>query len=158
MELIKLDLKLCDIVMEKVIDNVFVLDMVLGGFINIVFYMLVFVNEVEIDYLLECINEVVECVFYLVKFVLVLDVFIEDLYEVGGVLVVLNELFKKEGVFYLDMMMVIGKMLGENIVGCDVKDYNVIYLIDKLFIEKGGFVVLFGNLVSDGVIIKIGGV
>lgn len=158
MEIICKDIKLCDIVIVKVIDNVFVFDMVFGGLINIVFYMFVFVNEVGVEYFLECINEVVECVLYLVKLVFVFDVFIEDFYEVGGVLVVLNEFFKKEGVFYLDVLIVIGKIFGEIIVGYEVKDYDVIYLLDELFIEKGGFVVLFGNLVLDGVIIKIGGV
>lgn len=158
MEIIKKDIKLCDIVIEKVIDNVFVLDMVFGGLINIVFYMFVFVNEVGVEYFLECINEVVECVLYLLKLVLVLDVFIEDLYEVGGVLVVFNELLKKEGVFYFDVLIVIGWIFGEIIVSYEVKDYDVIYLFDNLFIEKGGLVVLFGNLVLDGVIIKIGGV
>lgn len=130
MEMICKDIKLCDIVIVKVIDNVFVFDMVFGGFINIVFYIFVFVNEVGVEYFLECINEVVECVLYLVKLVFVLDVFIEDFYEVGGVLVVLNEFLKKEGVFYLDVLIVIGKIFGEIIVGYEVKDYDVIYLLD----------------------------
>ncbi|MDR4458751.1 dihydroxy-acid dehydratase, partial [Bacillus tropicus] len=57
-----------------------------------------------------------------------------------------------------DTMTVTGKTLGENIAGCDVKDYNVIHPIDKPFTEKGGLAVLFGNLAPDDAIIKTGGV
>ena len=55
-------------------------------------------------------------------------------------------------------MTVTAKTLGENIAGHEVKDYNVIYPIDKPFTEKGGLAVLFGNLAPDGAIIKTGGV
>ena len=158
MELIKLDLKPRDIVTEKAIDNAFALDMALGGSTNTVLHTLALANEAEIEYPLERINEVAERVPHLAKLAPASDVFIEDLHEAGGVSAALNELSKKEGALHLDTMTVIGKTLGENIAGCDVKDYNVIHPIDKPFTEKGGLAVLFGNLAPDGAIIKTGGV
>jgi dihydroxy-acid dehydratase len=158
MELIKLDLKPRDIVTEKAIDNAFALDMALGGSTNTVLHTLALANEAEIDYPLERINEVAERVPHLAKLAPASDVFIEDLHEAGGVSAALNELSKKEGALHLDTMTVTGKTLGENIAGCDVKDYNVIHPIDKPFTEKGGLAVLFGNLAPDGAIIKTGGV
>ncbi|MGG2088263.1 dihydroxy-acid dehydratase [Priestia aryabhattai] len=158
MELIKLDLKPRDIVTEKAIDNAFALDMALGGSTNTVLHTLALANEAEIDYPLERINEVAERVPHLAKLAPASDVFIEDLHEAGGVSAALNELSKKEGALHLDTMTVTGKTLGENITGCDVKDYNVIHPIDKPFTEKGGLAVLFGNLAPDGAIIKTGGV
>ena len=158
MELIKLDLKPRDIVTEKAIDNAFALDMALGGSTNTVLHTLALANEAEIDYPLERINEVAERVPHLAKLAPASDVFIEDLHEAGGVSAALNELSKKEGALHLDTMTVTGKTLGENIAGCDVKDYNVIHSIDKPFTEKGGLAVLFGNLAPDGAIIKTGGV
>jgi len=158
MELIKLDLKPRDIVTEKAIDNAFALDMALGGSTNTVLHTLALANEAEIDYPLERINEVAERVPHLAKLAPASDVFIEDLHEAGGVSAALNELSKKEGALHLDTMTVTGKTLGENIDGCDVKDYNVIHPIDKPFTEKGGLAVLFGNLAPDGAIIKTGGV
>ncbi|GAB1769293.1 dihydroxy-acid dehydratase [Priestia megaterium] len=158
MELIKLDLKPRDIVTEKAIDNAFALDMALGGSTNTVLHTLALANEAEIDYPLERINEVAERVPHLAKLAPASDVFIEDLHEAGGVSAALNELSKKEGALHLDTMTVTGKTLGENIAGCDVKDYNVIHPIDKPFTEKGGLAILFGNLAPDGAIIKTGGV
>ncbi|KZE12825.1 dihydroxy-acid dehydratase [Priestia aryabhattai] len=158
MELIKLDLKPRDIVTEKAIDNAFALDMALGGSTNTVLHTLALANEAEIDYPLERINEVAERVPHLAKLAPASDVFIEDLHEAGGVSAALNELSKKEGALHLDTMTVTGKTLGENIAGCDVKDYNVIHPIDKPFTGKGGLAVLFGNLAPDGAIIKTGGV
>ncbi|MCM3020268.1 dihydroxy-acid dehydratase [Priestia megaterium] len=158
MELIKLDLKPRDIVTEKAIDNAFALDMALGGSTNTVLHTLALANEAEIEYPLERINEVAERVPHLAKLAPASDVFIEDLHEAGGVSAALNELSKKEGALHLDAMTVTGKTLGENIAGCDVKDYNVIHPIDKPFTEKGGLAVLFGNLAPDGAIIKTGGV
>jgi dihydroxy-acid dehydratase len=158
MELIKLDLKPRDIVTEKAIDNAFALDMALGGSTNTVLHTLALANEAEIEYPLERINEVAARVPHLAKLAPASDVFIEDLHEAGGVSAALNELSKKEGALHLDTMTVTGKTLGENIAGCDVKDYNVIHPIDKPFTEKGGLAVLFGNLAPDGAIIKTGGV
>lgn len=158
MKLIEMDLKPRDIVTEKAIDNAFALDMALGGSTNTVLHTLALANEAEIDYPLERINEVAARVPHLSKLAPASDVHIEDLHEAGGVSAALNELSKKEGALHLDAMTVTGKTLGENIAGCDVKDYNVIRSIDNPFSEKGGLAVLFGNLAPDGAIIKTGGV
>jgi dihydroxy-acid dehydratase len=158
MKLIEMDLKPRDIVTEKAIDNAFALDMALGGSTNTVLHTLALANEAGIDYPLERINEVAARVPHLSKLAPASDVHIEDLHEAGGVSAALNELSKKEGALHLDTMTVTGKTLGENIAGCEVKDYNVIHPIDKPFTEKGGLAVLFGNLAPDGAIIKTGGV
>ncbi|HWO98917.1 MAG TPA: dihydroxy-acid dehydratase [Bacillus sp. (in: firmicutes)] len=158
MKLIEMDLKPRDIVTEKAIDNAFALDMALGGSTNTVLHTLALANEAEIDYPLERINEVAARVPHLSKLAPASDVHIEDLHEAGGVSAALNELSKKEGALHLDTMTVTGQTLGENIAGCEVKDYNVIRPIDNPFSEKGGLAVLFGNLAPDGAIIKTGGV
>lgn len=158
MKLIEMDLKPRDIVTEKAIDNAFALDMALGGSTNTVLHTLAIANEAEIEYPLERINEVAKRVPHLSKLAPASDVHIEDLHEAGGVSAVLNELTKKEGALHLDTMTVTGKTLGENIAGCEVKDYNVIRPIEDPYSEKGGLAVLFGNLAPDGAIIKTGGV
>jgi dihydroxy-acid dehydratase len=158
MKLIEMDLKPRDIVTEKAIDNAFALDMALGGSTNTVLHTLALANEAGIDYPLERINEVAARVPHLSKLAPASDVHIEDLHEAGGVSAALNELSKKEGTLHLDTMTVTGRTLGENIAGCEVKDYNVIRSIDNPFSEKGGLAVLFGNLAPDGAIIKTGGI
>ncbi|KYD30504.1 dihydroxy-acid dehydratase [Parageobacillus toebii] len=158
MYLIEHDIKPRDIVTEKAIDNAFALDMALGGSTNTVLHTLAIANEAGIDYSLERINEIAARVPHLAKLAPASDVHIEDLHEAGGVSAVLNELAKKEGTLHLDTLTVTGKTLGENIAGCEVKDYNVIRPIDNPYSETGGLAVLFGNLAPDGAIIKTGGV
>ncbi|MED4905595.1 dihydroxy-acid dehydratase [Parageobacillus thermoglucosidasius] len=158
MYLIEHDIKPRDIVTEKAIDNAFALDMALGGSTNTVLHTLAIANEAGIDYSLERINEIAAKVPHLAKLAPASDVHIEDLHEAGGVSAVLHELAKKEGTLHLDTLTVTGKTLGENIDGCEVKDYNVIRPIDNPYSETGGLAVLFGNLAPDGAIIKTGGV
>ncbi|EKN68415.1 dihydroxy-acid dehydratase [Schinkia azotoformans] len=158
MHLIEKDIKPRDIVTEKAIDNAFALDMAMGGSTNTVLHTLALANEAGVEYSLERINAVAERVPHLAKLAPASDVFIEDLHEAGGVHAVLNELAKKEGTLHLDTLTVTGKTLGENIVGHEVKDYNIILPIDKPHTEKGGLAILFGNLAPEGAVIKSGAV
>lgn len=107
--------------------------MVMGGFINIVFYIFVIVNEVGIDYDLECINEIVKKIFYFFKIVFSFFYFMYDVYEVGGVLVIINELMKKDGILYLDRLIVMGKILRENNEGKNIKNFDVIYFFENFY-------------------------
>jgi len=158
MHLIEKDIKPRDIVTEKAIDNAFALDMAMGGSTNTVLHTLALANEAGVEYSLERINAVAERVPHLAKLAPASDVFIEDLHEAGGVHALLNELAKKEGTLHLDTLTVTGKTLGENIADHEVKNYNVIYPIDKPHTERGGLAVLFGNLAPEGSIIKSGAV
>ncbi|KFZ43712.1 dihydroxy-acid dehydratase [Anoxybacillus flavithermus] len=158
MYLIEHDIKPRDIVTEKAIDNAFALDMALGGSTNTVLHTLAIANEAGIHYPLERINEVAARVPHLAKLAPASDMHIEDLHEAGGVSAVLYELSKKEGTLHLDALTVSGKTLGENIAGCEVKNYEVIRPIDNPYSETGGLAVLFGNLAPDGAIIKTGGI
>lgn len=159
MYLIEHDIKPRDIVTEKAIDNAFALDMALGGSTNTVLHTLAIANEAGIDYSLERINEIAARVPHLAKLAPASDVhYIEDLHEAGGVSAVLNELAKKEGTLHLDTLTVTGKTLGENIAGCEVKNYDVIRPIDNPYSETGGLAILFGNLAPDGAVIKTGAV
>lgn len=159
MYLIEHDIKPRDIVTEKAIDNAFALDMALGGSTNTVLHTLAIANEAGIEYSLERINEVAARVPHLAKLAPASDIhYIEDLHEAGGVSAVLNELAKKEGTLHLDTLTVTGKTLGENIAGCEVKNYDVIRPIDNPYSETGGLAILFGNLAPDGAVIKTGAV
>ncbi|NNU83457.1 dihydroxy-acid dehydratase [Geobacillus sp. BMUD] len=159
MYLIEHDIKPRDIVTEKAIDNAFALDMALGGSTNTVLHTLAIANEAGIDYSLERINEIAARVPHLAKLAPASDIhYIEDLHEAGGVSAVLNELAKKEGTLHLDTLTVTGKTLGENIAGCEVKNYDVIRPIDNPYSETGGLAILFGNLAPDGAVIKTGAV
>jgi dihydroxy-acid dehydratase len=121
MELIKQDIKPCDIVTKEAIDNAFAVDMAMGGSTNTVLHTLALAHEAGIDYPIERINEVANRVPHLAKIAPASDWHIEDVHNAGGVSAVLNELFKKEGALHGECLTVTGKTLRENVAGCDIQ-------------------------------------
>ncbi|TNJ61873.1 dihydroxy-acid dehydratase [Paenibacillus hemerocallicola] len=158
MELIKKDIKPCDIVTKESIDNAFALDMAMGGSTNTVLHTLALAHEAGIEYPIERINEVAKRVPYLSKLAPASDHHIEDLHNAGGVSAIINELFKKEGALHGDVLTVSANTLRENVAGCEITDHSVIRPIDDPHSKEGGLSVLFGNLAPGGSIIKVGAV
>ncbi|KPC75305.1 dihydroxy-acid dehydratase [Thermoactinomyces vulgaris] len=158
LRLIELDLKPRDIVTEKAIDNAFALDMAMGGSSNTVLHTLAIAHEAGLDYSLERINQLAQKVPHLCKVSPASDYHIEDVHRAGGVSAILNELSKKEGALHLDQITVTGKTLGENILGADILDQDVIRPLPDAYSQTGGLSILFGNLAPDGAVIKSGAV
>lgn len=158
MNLIKNDLKPCDIVTMESIDNAFSLDMAMGGSTNTVLHTLAIAHEAEIEYPMERINDIANRVPHLAKIAPASDYHIEDVHRAGGVSAIIHELLKKPGAFHGDSLSVSGKTIRENVSGCEIKDTNVIRPLNNPHSETGGLAVLFGNLAPDGAIIKVGAV
>jgi dihydroxy-acid dehydratase len=81
----------------------------------------------------------------------------KDLYEVGGVPVVMKEL-AKAGLLHLDCITASGKSLGESLEEITGEaDGRVIYPIATPITKTGGVVGLKGNVCPDGAIVKVAG-
>ena len=81
----------------------------------------------------------------------------KDLYEVGGVPVVMKEL-AKAGLLHLDCITASGKTLGESLGEITGEaDGRVIYPVETPITKTGGVVGLKGNLAPDGAIVKVAG-
>ena len=81
----------------------------------------------------------------------------KDLYDVGGVGVVLKELLDG-GYLNGDCLTVTGKSLAENLEGVKrPEDQDVVYSIKNPIRPTGGVVGLRGNLAPEGAIVKIAG-
>ena len=78
----------------------------------------------------------------------------EDVFDAGGISVILKELSKKEGLLDLNRPTVSGKTLGENIANVRNNNSKVIRSVDNPFSEEGGLAVLFGNLAPNGAVVK----
>ena len=76
----------------------------------------------------------------------------EDFHHAGGVPAVVNEL-NKHGLIRADALTVNGRTLGENTVGMEILDPEVIRPFDRPLKPNGGFLVLHGNL-FDAAIMK----
>ena len=158
MELIKLDIKPSDIITIEAIDNAFALDMAMGGSTNTVLHTLALAYEAGIDYPIERINDVAKRVPHLAKIAPASDFHIEDVHHAGGVSAIINELLKKPGALNGDCITVTGKSLRDSVIGCEIKNTEVIHPLTNPHSEQGGLAVLFGNLAPDGGIIKVGAV
>ena len=81
----------------------------------------------------------------------------KDLYESGGVPVVMREL-RKAGLIHEDCITATGRTIGEELDLVDREaDGRVIYPIETPLTETGGVVGLKGNLAPQGAIVKVAG-
>jgi dihydroxy-acid dehydratase len=81
----------------------------------------------------------------------------KDLYEVGGVPVVMKELLKA-GLLHGDCITATGKTVAENLAEIRGEaDGRVIYPVEKPLTATGGVVGLKGNLAPEGAIVKVAG-
>jgi len=82
----------------------------------------------------------------------------KDLYEAGGVPVIMKEL-SKAGLVHTDCLTASGHTIGEELEFIDRKvDGRVIYAIENPITKTGGVVGLKGNLAPDGAIVKVAGI
>ncbi len=145
-------------VTAEVIDDVFALDMAMGGSTNTVLHTLAFAREAGIEYPLERINAVADKVPYLSKVSPSGPWHMEDVHRAGGIPAILNEISKRENTLHLDRPTVSGTTLRESIAGKVITDTAVIHPIDNPHRPVGGLAILFGNLAPEGAVIKTGGV
>ena len=155
MDLVKNNLKPRDIVNQKTILNAFALDMAMGGSTNTVLHTLAAAFEAGLNFKLEELNSLSRKTPYLCKVSPATpDVHMEDVFDAGGISVILKELSKKEGLLDLNRPTVSGQTLGENIANVRNNNSKVIRSVDNPFSEEGGLAVLFGNLAPDGAVVK----
>ena len=82
----------------------------------------------------------------------------KDLYEAGGVPVVMKEL-RKAGLFHEDCLTATGRSMGEELDLIDREaDGRVIHPVATPITETGGVVGLKGNLAPEGAIVKVAGI
>lgn len=153
MDMIDKDIRPRDIITEKSIYNALKVDMALGCSTNSVLHLTAIANEAKVPMNLDIINEFSAKTPDLCKLAPASDVHIEQLYEVGGVAAVMNELDKKN-ILDLDTITVTGKTQRENIKGIFDVDHEVVRDIENPFSETGGIAVLKGNLAPDGCVVK----
>jgi dihydroxy-acid dehydratase len=158
MTLIEMDLKPRDIITPEAIDNAFALDMAMGGSTNTVLHTIALAHEAGVDYPLERLNQVSARIPNLCKVSPSSHYHVEDVDRAGGVSAILWELSKRPGTLHLDQMTVTGKMLGENIAGCDSRDTDCVRTLDNPYSQTGGLTILFGTIAPEGAVVKTAGV
>jgi dihydroxy-acid dehydratase len=157
MTLLKLGLRPRDIVTRKALENAAVVVAATGGSTNAGLHLPAIAHECGIDFDLEEVCRIFRRTPYIADMMPGGKYTAKDLYDIGGVSVVLKELLDA-GFIHGDCLTATGKTLAENLKGVKFpKNQSVVMPVAKPLSTTGGVVGLKGNLAPDGSIVKIAG-
>ena len=154
-KIVEKDLKPRDIVNKNSLMNAFALDMAMGGSTNTVLHTIAAAVEADIEFDLKELNDLSHKTPYLCKVSpAVPNVHMEDVFNAGGISVILKELSSINNLLDLNRPTVTMNTLGDNILQSFNKNKNVIRTVGNAFSNEGGLAVLFGNIAPEGSIVK----
>lgn len=157
MTLLEKNIRARDVVTLKALENAARVVACTGGSTNGALHLPAIAHEAGIDFDLFDVADIMRDTPYFVDLRPGGKYVAKDLYEVGGVPVVMKEL-AKAGYLHLDCMTASGKTLGESLEEIRGEaDGKVIYPIETPITKTGGVVGLKGNLAPEGAIVKVAG-
>ncbi len=146
-----------DIVTRKALENAAAIVAATGGSTNAALHLPALAHEAGIEFNLFHVAEIFKKTPYIGNLRPGGKYVAKDLFDVGGVGVVLKELLDN-GFIHGDCITVTGKTIAENLKDVKFpKDQDVVYPVKKPIYPTGGVVGLKGNLAPDGAIVKIAG-
>lgn len=157
MNLIEKNIKARDIVTLKALENAATIVAATGGSTNAVLHLPAIASECGIDFDMFDVGKIFARTPYIADMKPGGKYVAKDLYEAGGVQMILKILLDA-GFIHGDCMTVTGKTMAENLR--DVKfneDQDVVYRPETPLSKTGGVVVLKGNLAPDGAVVKVAG-
>tara|TARA_B100000965_G_scaffold93971_1_gene76717 strand:- start:2873 stop:4585 length:1713 start_codon:yes stop_codon:yes gene_type:complete len=157
MDLIEKNLKPRDIVTKQSLINAAVVVSASGGSTNAGLHLPAMAHEAGIEFTLDDVCKIFQSTPYIGNLAPGGKYVAKDLYEVGGVPVLIKTLIDG-GLIDGSCITVTGKTLSENVKDVELpKNQDVIYPINKPITKTGGVVGLKGSLAPDGAIVKIAG-
>jgi len=157
MTLLEKNIKARDIVTLKSLENAARVVACTGGSTNAGLHLPAIAHEAGLDFYLDDVCEIFRDTPYFVDLKPGGQYVAKDLYEVGGVPVVMKEL-RKAGLLHEDCITASGSSMGEELDRITREaDGRVIYPIDAPITKTGGVVGLKGNLAPEGAIVKVAG-
>ena len=158
MNLIEKNIRARDVVTRKSLENAARVVACTGGSTNAGLHLPAIAHEAGIDFDLMDVCEIFRDTPYFVDLKPGGQYVAKDLYEAGGVPVVLKEL-RKAGLMHEDCMTATGFSMGEELDKITREaDGRVIYPVEKPLTASGGVVGLQGNLAPEGAIVKVAGI
>lgn len=157
-DLIRQQLRPRDICTLQAFENAAMIVAATGGSTNAALHLPAMAHECGIDFDLHAVTEIMRRTPYITSLKPGGKYVAKDLFDIGGVSVVLKELLKG-GYLHGDCMTVTGKTIEENLkdIKFPEKEQDVVYRIETPISTTGGVVGLKGNLATDGAIVKIAG-
>ena len=157
MNLLKHNIRPRDIVTRKALENAARIVACTGGSTNAGLHLPAMAHEAGIDFDLEDVCDIFRDTPYFVDLKPGGQYVAKDLFEAGGIPIVMREL-GKAGLLHEECMTVSGRTIGEEVDRvAGEADGKVIYPVETPISTTGGVVGLKGNLAPDGAIVKIAG-
>ena len=157
MNLIEKNIRARDICTREAFENAARIVACTGGSTNAGLHLPAMAHEAGIDFFLEDVCEIFRDTPYFVDLKPGGQYVAKDLYEVGGVPVVMKEL-RKAGLIHEDCMTATGYSIGEELDKNTLEaDGKVIYPVETPITKTGGVVGLKGNVAPEGAIVKVAG-
>ena len=155
MDLVKRNIRPCDIVTRGAVENAIAVDMALGCSTNTTLHLPAIFHEAGLDIDLSVFDEVSRKSPNLCKLSPAGHHYMVDLENAGGIPAVMSELDKLD-LIRKDCMTVTGKTVGENLKdrNAHILDTDVIHTIDNAYSKEGGIAILRGSLAPDGAVVK----
>jgi dihydroxy-acid dehydratase len=158
MMLLEKNIRARDVVTRKSLENAARVVACTGGSTNAGLHLPAIAHEAGIEFYLEDVCDIFRDTPYFVDLKPGGNYVAKDLYEAGGVPVVMKEL-RKAGLLHEDCMTSAGVTLGEALDGIKGEaDGRVIYPIETPITKTGGVVGLKGNIAPEGAIVKVAGI
>src|SRR5690606_14287478 len=155
MELIRLGIRPRDIVTRKALENAARVVAATGGSTNAALHLPAIAHEAGIKFDLDDVAQIFKSTPYIADLKPGGRYVAKDLYEIGGVQVVLKELLRG-GYIHGDCLTVTGKTIEQNLKGVKFpKNQDVVRPITNPITPTGGVVGLKGNLAPRGAIVKV---
>ncbi|QYX56617.1 dihydroxy-acid dehydratase [Roseovarius sp. SCSIO 43702] len=158
MDLLEKNIRARDVVTLKSLQNAARVVACTGGSTNAGLHLPAIAHEAGIDFFLDDVCEIFRDTPYFVDLKPGGQYVAKDLYDAGGIPVVMKEL-RKAGLIHEDCMTATGRAIGEELDRIEREaDGKVIYPIETPITKTGGVVGLKGNLAPQGAIVKVAGI
>jgi dihydroxy-acid dehydratase len=158
MDLIEQNIRARDVVTRKALENAARVVACTGGSTNAGLHLPAIAHEAGIEFFLEDVCEIFRDTPYFVDLKPGGTYVAKDLYDAGGIPVVMKEL-RKAGLIHEDCVTASTRTIGEELDRIEREaDGKVIYSIETPITKTGGVVGLKGNLAPEGAIVKVAGI
>ncbi|MCR9110623.1 dihydroxy-acid dehydratase [Marivita sp. XM-24bin2] len=158
MDLIEQNIRARDVVTRKALENAARVVACTGGSTNAGLHLPAIAHEAGIEFYLEDVCEIFKDTPYFVDLKPGGQYVAKDLYDAGGIPVVMKEL-RKAGLIHEDCITASTRTIGEELDLIEREaDGKVIYSIETPITKTGGVVGLKGNLAPEGAIVKVAGI
>jgi dihydroxy-acid dehydratase len=158
MDLLEKNIRARDVVTRKSMENAARVVACTGGSTNAGLHLPAIAHEAGLEFYLDDVCEIFRDTPYFVDLKPGGQYVAKDLYDAGGIPVVMKEL-RKAGLIHEDCMTATGRTIGEELDRIEREaDGKVIYSIDAPLTKTGGVVGLKGNIAPQGAIVKVAGI